>query len=317
MSSKVAVIVLNWNSSQVTIECLESLAQITYSDFHVFLVDNASEKAEYALIERYCKDKSFVSLVSLAYNYGFAEGNNIGMEMAEDQYRPDYFLLLNNDTLVNKDFLQNLVNATLQHDNIGIAVPKIFFYEPADCLYYAGGYINTLSGMGEHYGWKQKDNIKYNIARKVTFANGCCMLITNKLRKEIGNLNRYFFANIEDVEYSYRCTRADFGIIYVPTAIIIHKEGYASKRNKGQWFRIYLSTRNLILFYKERTEWYKPICFLPYFTIRWMAYMTCKLMLQKDHKSVKALFQGLVDGMRNRLRFVDLPEETFFRPKEN
>ncbi len=313
MSSKVAIIILNWNSSEVTIECLDSLSNISHRDFHVFLVDNASGIGEYELINQYVEGKSHISLISLAYNYGFAEGNNIGMRIAETQYQPDYYLLLNNDTLVDPKFLENLIAASLEKAEIGIAVPKIFFYEPADRLYYAGGYINKLIGMGEHYGWQQKDNVQYDVKKEVAFANGCCMLIANKLYKSIGNLNRNFFANIEDVEYSYRCGKAGFGIIYVPTAIVIHKEGYASKRNKGQWFRIYLSTRNLILFYKERTEWYKPLLFLPYFTFRWIVYMALKLLILRDNQSVRALFKGVKDGWTNKLSFVELPTETLFR----
>ncbi|PZP50469.1 MAG: hypothetical protein DI598_05485 [Pseudopedobacter saltans] len=313
MSYKVAIIILNWNSSEVTIECLESLSKISYHEFKIFLVDNASKDSEYELIKTYCQDKKDIHLISLAHNYGFAEGNNIGMRIAAEQYSSDYFLLLNNDTLVDEKFLTNLVDATLQDKNIGIAVPKIFFYQPSDRLYYAGGYINRLSGMGEHIGWQQKDSVKYNKKQYVGFANGCCMLITSKLYNSIGNLNRSFFSNIEDVEYSYRCKSANFGIIYVPKSIVVHKEGYASKRNKGQWFRIYLSTRNLILFYKERNEWYKSILFLPYFSIRWVAYMTLKLTLSKDFESVKGLFKGIKDGINNKLRFVNLPDRTVFR----
>jgi len=313
MSYKVAIIILNWNSSEVTIDCLDSLSKIDFLDFRIFLVDNASDTAEYELISTYCLGKSNIKLISLAYNYGFAEGNNIGMDIAEKEYNPSYFLLLNNDTLVDKDFLYELVESIAENPKMGIAVPKIFFYEPADKLYYAGGYINKLSGMGEHEGWQQKDNIEYNVKKQVGFANGCCMLISKQLRESIGNLKRDFFANIEDIEYSYRCGKGGFGIIYVPNSIVVHKEGYASKRNKGQWFRIYLSTRNLILFYKERTEWYKPILFLPYFTLRWVAYMALKSALLKDFKSVKALFKGIRDGIVNKLSFVELPKETVFR----
>ncbi|MFT4204995.1 MAG: glycosyltransferase family 2 protein [Chitinophagaceae bacterium] len=316
MNCKVAIVILNWNTSGVTVECLESLSKVVYGDFHVFLVDNASKDTEYEHIKRYVQGNKQFTLISLAYNYGFAEGNNIGIRIAEKQYAPDYFLLLNNDTVVDAHFLQNLVDAAQENPKIGIAVPKIFFFEPSDRLYYAGGYINKLSGMGEHYGWQKKDNNQYGITKNVSFANGCCMLITSKLYHEIGGLNRDFFANIEDVEYSYRCTRSDFGIIYVPTAIVIHKEGYASKRNKGQWFRIYLSTRNLILFYKERTEWYKLLLFIPYFTIRWITYMTLKLMIMRDYQSVNAVFRGVRDGWKNRLSFVELPKETIFRKQK-
>lgn len=313
MSHKVAIIILNWNTSEVTIDCLHSLFQISYSDFKIFLVDNASNDTEYQLIRDYCDKHSQISLISLAYNYGFAEGNNIAIRIATETYQPDYYLLLNSDTLVDAHFLEKIIAPTLLDKNIGIAVPKIFFYKPSDRLYYAGGYINKFSGMGEHRGWQQKDNKQYDIQEKVNFANGCCMLITKQLYDKIGNLNRIFFANIEDVEYSYRCTKAGFGIIYVPSSIVIHKEGYASRRNKGQWFRIYLSTRNLILFYKERNEWYKPLFFLPYFTLRWIVYMTFKLMILKDFKSVKGLFKGIKDGISNHLSFVELPTKTVFR----
>lgn len=312
MQQKVALIILNWNSPQVTIDCLKSILNITHKDFKVFLVDNGSKDNSVQEIKRAISSEK-IEYVELKHNYGFTGGNNIGIDLAIHKYNPDYFLLLNNDTIVEKNFLSQMLSSFTQDGKIGIVVPKIFFHgDRSEYIYYAGGYINLISGLGEHFGWKKLENSSTNIAKEVSFANGCSMLIRKEVINTIGNLDDNFFANIEDVDFSYRVTNAGFKIYYNPNAYLWHREGFASKKNIGQWFRIYLTTRNVILFQKKRSSKLNLLVFLLYFSIRWVMYMSLKMLFKGDIKSIKSIIYGIKDGFNAKLRFVIKPTTVEF-----
>jgi len=160
---KVSIIILNWNGWEDTIECLESLYQITYPNYDVIVVDNGSEDESIEKIKEYAEGNIEVESKFFEYsdrdkpikiieykreeaeagggkeediadlpsnkrmiitknekNYGFAEGNNIGMRYALKALNPEYVLLLNNDTVVDKEFLGELVKVWESDEKIGI-----------------------------------------------------------------------------------------------------------------------------------------------------------------------------------------------------
>ena len=148
MVPNVSIIILNWNGWKDTIVCLESLYQTNYSNFNVILVDNAStdnsidkirefskniSKKKYGFFDYNFKDNIFIEtkanieldsyknliLIKNDKNYGFAEGNNIGIKFAFDNLNPQYILLLNNDTLVDINFLKELFNVVESDKEIG------------------------------------------------------------------------------------------------------------------------------------------------------------------------------------------------------
>lgn len=312
--NRVAIIILNWNSPGVTIDCLRSLLSIEYQNYIIYLVDNGSVDGSINLIkEEIVTDK--LRCVELKSNFGFTGGNNIGVAIATKECDPDYFLLLNNDTIVDKKFLTFLVESFVQNGELGVVVPKIFFYgDQKEYIYYAGGYINLISGLGEHYHWKRKDDPSTEISREISFANGCSMLIKKEVIKQIKLFDDSFFANIEDVDFSYRVTKAGYKIFYNPLAFLWHREGYTSKKNMGHWFRIYLTTRNVILFQRKRFSFFGFVLFAAYFSFRWVLYMTLKLLFSKDFISIKSIYYGIVDGfsVNKRLRFVKRPATVDF-----
>jgi GT2 family glycosyltransferase len=307
---KVAIIILNWNSEAVTIDCLNSLLQISYPEYKIFLIDNGSKESSYSIEDQISSKK--IQYIRLKFNYGFTGGNNIGINIAIKDYDPDYFLLLNNDTLVDSEFLSIMVRSFETNSQIGIVVPKIFFYEPNDFIYYAGGYLNLLSGLGEHYHWMKKDNPdKTNILKEVSFANGCSMLIKKEVVQKVGLLDDDYFANVEDVDYSYRVTHNGYKILYNPGAFLWHREGFASRKNVGQWFRNYLTTRNVIIFERKK-NFLTFLLFMFYFSARWVLYMELKHLFKRDYKSCKAIFYGIADGFTKKLRYLTKPDKIEF-----
>ena len=122
---EVSIIILNWNGLEDTIECLESLKKITYPNYKLIIVDNGSEGNDVAVLRH--RFGSYIHIIEKDKNYGFTEGNNIGMRYAlKGEAR--YILLLNNDTIVDPDFLSNLIKVAAGDPKIGLLIFCIFFH---------------------------------------------------------------------------------------------------------------------------------------------------------------------------------------------
>ena len=128
VTAKVSIIILNWNKYEETIECLDSLRNITYPNYNIILVDNGSEGPDVKILgERY---GNYINIIKNDKNYGFAEGCNIGLRYALSNKNPDYVLLLNNDTIVDPNFLTELVkvatDTTVVTVDLGVGADLIF-----------------------------------------------------------------------------------------------------------------------------------------------------------------------------------------------
>ena len=185
MEPKVSIILLNWNGWEDTVECLESLYQISYTNYNIILVDNNSEDDSLHRIKEYlmgdmpirsefyeydtsnkpiqlvCKgetprngDESLI-LIKNTENLGFAGGNNVGIEYSMQELKPDYVLLLNNDTVVDKYFLNELVKTGESNPEIGFVGAKTLFYDKETTIQEAGG------GMID-YAHAEVEGIGYN-----------------------------------------------------------------------------------------------------------------------------------------------------------
>ena len=272
MNPRVAIIILNWNGWEDTLECLESVYQITYPNYDVIVVDNGSEDESVQKIREYCggeieveskffeysgenkpikiieytreeaeagggKERGIVDLpsnrkmilIKNEENYGFAEGNNIGMRYALKALNPDYVLLLNNDTVVDGEFLGELVKVGESDGKIGIVGPKIYYYNyngNRDVIWFAGGKISPLREMVYfHIGSNKEDQGQYDGIKEVDWISGAALMLKSSVIKKLSLLNsKYFFGN-EDVEYCIKARRQSIKVIYVPTAKIWHKVG--------------------------------------------------------------------------------------------
>ena len=309
MEPYINIIILNWNGFEMTRDCLNSLAQINYKNYKIILIDNGSHDGSVDKLKSQFTG-SCLDIIALDINLGFTGGNNIGIEYCQNKYNPDYYLLLNNDTVVDKFFLKEMVDAFSIIPNCYAVVPKIYYYGDKSLIAYAGGHTYRLTGLVKQYGIKERDAAKYNSSRKITFMNGCCALLSKEAIKQLGVLDDRFFAYSEDTDYSIRILNSNHSILYAPKAIIYHKIGYSSELNKGKWFAFYLATRNIIFLQKKHLSKLLIPLFAIAFGVRWVLYLTIKLSLLRDFKSVKAIYQGITDGIMNRSRFYTIQAPT-------
>ena len=220
---RISIIILNWNGLKDTEECLESLKKITYPSYEVIVVDNGSAGDDIKVLrERFGE---YIYIIENDRNYGFAQGNNIGINHAL-KGGAEAILLLNNDTIVAADFLSELVNAAESDHKIGLAGPKIYFYHEPNKIWFAGGKISLFSASSNR-GRGLVDKGQFDKVDYVDFVSGSCMLLKRSVLELAGGLDPVYFFGIEDVDMSLRATQAGFSNVFVPTSKIWHK-GFSS-----------------------------------------------------------------------------------------
>ncbi len=192
-------------------------------------------------------------LIKNEENYGFAEGNNIAIRYALRTLDPEYVLLLNNDTVAEKDFLKEMVIVSLQDNNNAIIGPKVLYYNyrgQRNVIHSAGANIQVKQGLAPPIGMNEIDVGQYDEIRHVDYIEGACMLVKRGLINTIGLLDHAFFAYWEETDWCYRASKRGFNIVYVPTAKIWHKV----PEKKISRLATYLHTRNKFIFMKKNAE---------------------------------------------------------------
>lgn len=249
MQPKVSIILVNYNGYRDTIECLQSLRDITYPNYEVIVVDNASTDESAGEISSFTKDNEI--LIMSKENGGFSAGNNIGIKYALE-HNTDYCLLLNNDTVVEPNFLDKLISGFAFSGNCGLTIGKILYESNRDTIWYAGGSISRKTAKTEHWHYREIDEGLQDNPQVVSFATGCCMCLSKETIEKVGLLDERYFLYEEDADYSYRIADAEFELLYIPEARIYHKVS-ASTGNSSKASQYY-TIRNKYMFIKERFE---------------------------------------------------------------
>ncbi len=240
---QVAVVVLNWNGGQDTLDCLASLRQMDYPCFDVLVVDNSSTDGSIAAIRQSFPE---MSLIETGDNLGFTGGNNVGMRHTLDR-GADYVLLLNHDTEVAPDSLTCLVEAVEADPKVGIAGPLIYYYDRPEVIWSAGGVIDQHRGQARMVGLGELDSGQHDSKPcEVDFVSGCALLVRRSVLEQVGLLDERFFAYYEEAEWCVRVRRAGYHIVHVPRAKVWHK--ISPGRRAASPIVHYYMTRNRLLF---------------------------------------------------------------------
>lgn len=287
---RVSIIILNLNSYDVTRDCLLSLRKVDYKNFEVVLVDNGSADSS---ADKLAEEFREIRIIRNDRNLGFPGGNNVGIQDALGR-GPDYVLLLNNDTIVAPDFLRELVQVAESDSRIGMVNPKIYFCEPADRIWHAGGVHKPWWSFPRTIGVHEQDDGKYNQTREVSFVTGCALLVKSEVVRQVGLLDELFFLGFEDLDWFMRAKDAGFISIYAPSSMIWHKGSHDTKK-MGRPVKDYYATRNSILFArKHMANRYWPLYALS--LGRFLAYRTAGYLVRAEFDRVNALYRGVWNG---------------------
>lgn len=237
-----AIIILNWNGADDTIDCLDSLSKAK-GDFFVVVADNGSSDNSVQRIKEYISSSSLdIKLLENGFNYGFAKGNNIAIRYASG-YNPDSFLLLNNDTEVTPDFLTRLSEFLKIHQEYRILTPRINYYYDKHRIWNCGGYL--FAGLRKYlFADKNEYDISFKPYYRISFITGCALFFLPDVLDSDGNLftERFFFGE-EDFNLSIRMKKNGIPMACVADSLIYHKVS-ASKKGKDVVGTYYLHQLN-------------------------------------------------------------------------
>lgn len=282
----VFIILLNYNGYKDTIECIESLEKIIYKNYKIIVVDNASTDESEKILK--CKFPKHI-FIQTGKNLGFAGGNNIGIKYAIDN-GAEYVLLLNNDTVVKIDFLEYLIKAHIEGDNVGISIGKIYYHSEPNKIWYAGGYISKFRGNAYHIGIDEIDVGKYDKTKYIDFATGCTQLISVKAIKDVGFMEEDYFLYYEDTDYCCKFSRNGYKIVYEPKSIIWHKVS-SSTGIKSELTEYYVTRNRLIYIHRNFSLLYKAVSFVLFCFVR-----ITKAFVGKQRN--KVVFKAFVDYIK-------------------
>jgi glycosyltransferase involved in cell wall biosynthesis len=237
---KVAIIVLNWNGWKDTIECLESLQRITYPNYQIIVVDNASTDDS---VERITEKFPHLTLIETGSNVGYAGGNNIGIKHALEN-GAKYMLIVNNDTeVVSPEFVNQMVDVMKSDSTIGILGSKVLNFKGQiqDTILYIPTLSNCLrESFRLRFGAKKSRD--YRAAQSVDAVSGVCWFIRSDIINGVGLLDEDYF------------------IMYYPVESVLHKKGSGDEADKKRMYRQYIfARRNLVLFLRKHFGFWKAL----------------------------------------------------------
>jgi hypothetical protein len=346
---KVFIIILNWNGWEDTIECLESLYNISYPNYDVVIVDNDSQDDSLARIRAYARGEAAVESASRPYNcrieplsvtnytrreaedvrvptlskkmaresrnkasngslviiqneqnFGYPEGNNVGMRYAL-KASADYVLLLNNDTVVDKHFLTELVRAADTDASIGVIGPKIYRYDAPNIIQSTGVRVDFWTGrlMILNKG-KRDDEIEHFTVDKLLPADvvvGACFLIKRKVIEEVGELDPTYFCYGEELDWCVRISRAGYRIVCDLNSKIWHKK--AASTSKVKQYAEYYPHRNWVINARKHARLPQFISFL----LLYPAYCIPGVLKAHRFGTIRYFVRGFIDGLFTPIAF--------------
>lgn len=257
---KAVVVVVTYNAMKYLPACLGSLFQTNYprTDWEVIFVDNASEDGTTEYVRNYPASGSAITLIENQKNEGFSRGNNIGMRLALDA-GADFIVLLNQDTIVEPNWLRELVAAAERDETIAAAQSLLLLYPAKEKINSWGNQIHYL-GFGFCGGYKKPiQTLSATMHfREIPYASGAAMLIRASALRDVGLFDEEFFLYHEDLDLGWRLRMAGYRIVLAPYSIVYHQ--YEFQRSIKKY---YYMERNRFLVLLEDYHWRTLFVVLP------------------------------------------------------
>ncbi len=245
---EVSVIIVNYNGEKYLKNCLDSLLSQSLNNFEIIIVDNGSSDSSVQYLKSLKNEK--IKTLFLDKNYGFGAGNNKGFEIAKGRF----IVILNNDTEVKEDFLENLIKPFEKDEKIGMVAPLILFKDNPDIIDKAGGHLVYFDGLNRGRGCQERLSEEYLKPCYTLIPDGCAACFKREVIEKLGFFDEDFFLYGEDTDLGLRYVRGGYRCFYQPEAVVYHMhsatageysklKAYYVERN-----RIFVLVKNFPLF---------------------------------------------------------------------
>ncbi|MFW8627295.1 glycosyltransferase family 2 protein [Deinococcus sp. ME38] len=282
--SAVTVIVINYNQTDLTVACLQSLRHLTHPG-RVVVVDNGSRPEQ---LERLRAHLPAQDLLVLPVNVGFTAANNAGSAFALQTGEPEFLWFLNNDTLVDPGALDALVRRAQERPDIGAVASVLYDMGTETVQAYGGGRVSL---------WKGESRLLRRTVpdEQLDFLAGTSLLVRVLAIRQIGLLDEQFFMYWEDTDYSFRLRAAGWALTVAADSQVWHLGAVSTGANtatrKSETFERVFS-QSTVRFYRRHA----PLPIVP---------LTCglgwyfvKRLLKREWPQARAIVQGTLAAFR-------------------
>ena len=289
LGPKVCVIIVNWNKKDYVLRLLEALRHIDYNNYDVVVVDNAStDGSAEAIREKFPE----VLLIQNKENLGGTGGFNTGMRYALKKGEYKYIWLLDNDVMVERDTLIELVKVMEADEKIGICGCTIYDYENRNFVIETGSFIDEKCRLHGFCG----ENVKLsNEPLKVDFVVTCSALVRLKAAKSVGFMDQRYFLYWDDIDFSVTLNRKGYKVVSNPKALAYHKPFLPGDRP----LNFYYEFRNRLLFISKHYNSWQRV--RPLFRcLRIMTKILIYSLLQRRKNDVLKIVFAIKDFTKNK-----------------
>lgn len=244
-----SIVIVNLNTKDLTLGCLRSIQKEAKDmSFEVLLTDNGSTDGSVEAFKKIVKEKFWKGRFKLILNKtndGYGKANNQGIKKSSGKY----VLLLNNDTVVHKDALQNLVDFAENTPDAGVVGSSLLNIDGTlqmSCFNFPTIKNAILENFFNKKGLFDKFAPKGNKPTTVDSVVGAAFLITPKALEKVGMLDERYFAYFEDVDYCRQTWKNGLKVYYLPTSVITHYHGATFKKlteTENQWRKLIPSSK--------------------------------------------------------------------------
>ncbi len=287
----VSIIIVNWNGIEDTKLCLKHTHEQSYPHIEIIVVDNGSTDDSLDYLREY----RGIKLVENSKNLGFSGGHIAGYKAAKGEY----ILLLNNDAVMDNDYVKNAVSSMQTDKKIGALGGRAYLWDAENKLFdttnefYSYQNINPVTAEGI---FARSDE---GVLQEVNNVSGSCVMVRRSAVDKVGYLHDPFFAYYEESDLFARMKRAGYKIVYHPKLAIWHANGKTANR-KAPTFAYYMMMRNRFRFAVRNFDSWSLRRFLKFYT-KMGVVSIIKSFLPAKRRSMhqayaKAFFYNLVCG---------------------
>ncbi len=288
----VSIITINFNQLKITCEFLRSLKKLSYPNYEVIVIDNASDEDA---TQQLTSEFPSVRLYRTIKNLGFSGGNNLGMKLALGEF----FFIVNNDTeVVDTNLIEKLIEPMQKDSSIGMVSPKIRYFDCPEIIQFAGyNKINSFTGRNSQVGDHEVDRGQYNMAGFTHYANGAAMMVNREVAKNVGVFTDHFFLMYEELDWSAQAIKYGYKIYYQAEVYLLHKESMSV--GKTSPLKVYYNNRNRVMFMRRNTNSFELTCFLLYLIFLTIPKNIFTFSIKRQFGHLKAFSKAMIWNLQN------------------
>lgn len=290
----VVAIIVNWNRRELLIEAIDSLQADGYQNLKIVVVDNASSDGSADVVAQRYPD---ILLIRSLSNFGYAAGNNRGIECAL-KIGAEYVFFLNNDAMVQPGCLNTLTQVLQTEQECGAVAPYILYTDRPDVIWFGGGAVSLWSGQVRHRHIRERFATGRFRPEKTGYLTGCALLMRCRVLRKIGSFDESYLLYSEDVDLCIRTQIAGWYLKVTPDATALHRVSASTGGELTPIKAFYRARSTALLLKRFAPSGYWLL--LPLLGTAGFTAACLGLVVTGRWRIISALMKGILNGLFNR-----------------